>query len=228
MFRADPPVLPWVARVESSTLAFPTITTIVICVDLSTQRHESSMEQSVSQSVISRPQRHESTTATNVNIQSKRSIIQRQRGRPADVQKRAPIVPGVNLAAPPSDLAAAVCQVVYHPKNPESLHGHARETPQLGMHATVPIRVPARLWGDRDHPALIALQAARGAFFEHVLRVCIEGGAHLRSDVVQVFGPDLRRRLTQNEGRHSLGQTSRERTVAWQRRRGGRGMRRRA
>ena len=72
MCRADPPVLPWEARVESSTLAFPTITTIVICVDLSTQRHES-------------------TTATNVNIQSKRSIIQRQRGRPADVQKRAPI-----------------------------------------------------------------------------------------------------------------------------------------
>ena len=56
MCRADPPVLPWVARVESSTLAFPTITTIVICVDSSTQRHET-------------------TTATNVHIQSKRSII---------------------------------------------------------------------------------------------------------------------------------------------------------
>ena len=167
----------------------------------------------------------------NVNIQSKRSIIiiHRDKGAAPPMCKSARREFRESaFAAPPSDLAAAVCQVVYHPKNPESLHGHARETPQLGMHATVPIWAPARLWGDRDHPALIALQAARGALFEHVLRVRIEGGAHLRSDVVQVFGPDLRRRLTQNEGRHSLGQTSRERTVAWQRRRGGRGMRRSA
>ena len=229
MCRADPPVLPWVARVESSTLAFPTITTIVICVDLSTQRHERAAWSSQSVSQLFHGPRDMRAQRRPMLTYSPSEVSYRDKGAAPPMCKSARREFRESaFAAPPSDLAAAVCQVVYHPKNPESLHGHARETPQLGMHATVPIRVPARLWGDRDHPALIALQAARGAFFEHVLRVCIEGGAHLRSDVVQVFGPDLRRRLTQNEGRHSLGQTSRERTVAWQRRRGGRRMRRSA